>query len=226
MVRSLAKRNRWGVAAAILAATLCGANRSSQAQLQVGRPPNAAAPPPTIQLKSPASGCVFQRNGNGTADIALELPDELDGAKIVYATLNGPSNVTFGDGKFSGVPIGGPYEIWGIAELKNGEKRNYRVSQVFVGDLWVLAGQSNMQGVGNLTDLTPPNNRVMSLGMDGTWSIAKEPLHWLVDSPDPIHSGDPATRAARSAAEHKTRTKGAGLGLPFATILDSAEGSR
>ena len=55
--------------------------------------------------------------------------------------------------------------------------------------------------------------------MDGKWAQAEEPLHWLVDSPDPVHSGDPKTRAERSAEEHKTRTKGAGLGLPFAVAM-------
>ena len=55
--------------------------------------------------------------------------------------------------------------------------------------------------------------------MDGTWARAEEPLHWLVDSPDPVHSGDPKDRAKRSAEQHKTRTKGAGLGLPFAVAM-------
>src|SRR6202023_1015966 len=35
------------------------------------------------------------------------------------------------------------------------------VENVFVGDLWVLAGQSNMEGVANLVDVTPPHPRVM-----------------------------------------------------------------
>ncbi len=81
-----------------------------------------------------------------------------------------------------------------------------------------------MQGVGDLIDVTPPNPRVMLLGMDDKWRQAEEPLHWLVDSPDPVHSGDPNTRAERSAQEHKTRTKGAGLGLPFAVSLVESTG--
>ncbi len=64
----------------------------------------------------------------------------------------------------------------------------------------------------------------MLLGMDGKWSQAEEPLHWLVDSPDPVHSGDAKTRADRSAQTHKTRKKGAGLGLPFATAMVEATG--
>ena len=101
---------------------------------------------------------------------------------------------------------------------------NTSVGPVFVGDLWVLAGQSNMQGVGDLIDVTPPHPRVMMLGMDGKWGQAEEPLHWLVDSPDPVHSGDPKTREERSAQEHKTRTKGAGLGLPFAVAMVESTG--
>src|SRR5262249_11210001 len=98
------------------------------------------------------------------------------------------------------------------------------IGPVFVGDLWVLAGQSNMQGVGDLIDVTPPNPRVTLLGMDGQWRPADEPLHWLVDSPDRVHSGDPQTRAERSARDHKTRKKGAGLGLPFAVTMVESTG--
>ena len=93
------------------------------------------------------------------------------------------------------------------------------VGPVFVGDLWVLAGQSNMEGVGDLIDVTPPHPMVMNLGMNGKWARAEEPLHWLVDSPDPVHSGNPNDRAGRSAQQHRTRAKGAGLGLPFAVAL-------
>ncbi len=79
-----------------------------------------------------------------------------------------------------------------------------------------------MEGVGKLVDVTPPSNRVMALGMDGKWVRAEEPLHWLVDSPDPVHSGDPSDRARRSADTHKTRSDGAGLGLPFAAAMVEA----
>ena len=124
----------------------------------------------------------------------------------------------FADGKLVGVPVGGPYTI-ALTIKKGNQTITEAVGPVFVGDLWVLAGQSNMQGVGDLLDVTPPNNQVLALGMDGKWTRAEEPLHWLVDSPDPVHSGDPKTRAERSAKEHKTRTKGAGLGLPFAVAM-------
>ena len=129
------------------------------------------------------------------------------------------------DGKLVGVPVGGPYTFsYTDSAAPNRGTITRSIGPVFVGDLWVLAGQSNMQGVGDLVDVTPPNPRVMMLGMDGKWAQAEEPLHWLVDSPDPVHSGDSNTRADRSAQEHKTRTKGAGLGLPFAVSLVESTG--
>jgi sialate O-acetylesterase len=121
--------------------------------------------------------------------------------------------VSVADGKLSGVPTGGPYTI---------EAGDTKIGPVFVGDLWVLAGQSNMEGYGDLTNVQPPHPLVQSLGMDGKWVQAEEPLHWLVDSPDPVHSGDPATREARSKQQHASRKKGAGLGLPFAVAMVEA----
>ena len=72
------------------------------------------------------------------------------------------------DGKLVGVPTGGPYSITCTVESRQYEG-TATVGPVFVGDLWVLAGQSNMEGVGNLLDMTPPNPKVMLLGSNGKW---------------------------------------------------------
>lgn len=183
-----------------------------------------------VEIKSPAASQVFQRDVNGRATIPIELGDSVKDAVVVDAaamtmTAGGfnpagsvPDRGKFVDGKLVGVPVGGPYTI-ALTVKRENRTVTEAVGPVFVGDLWVLAGQSNMQGVGDLLDVTPPNSQVMALGMDGKWCTAEEPLHWLVDSPDPVHSGDAKTRAERSAKEHKTRTKGAGLGLPFAAAM-------
>ena len=85
------------------------------------------------------------------------------------------------------------------------------IGPFFVGDLWVLAGQSNMEGVANLErrDAPPPIVSPCS-GWTGNGLRAEEPLHWLVDSPDPVHSGDPARppRSGRSKEQHQNRKKG------------------
>src|SRR5205807_2550047 len=107
-----------------------------------------------------------------------------------------------------------PYRI----ELRIGESGpTALVREVLVGALWVLAGQSNMERCGDLVDLEQPSPLVHSFDMADRWDQAEEPLHWLCDSPDPVHadqSEPQKTEAAELASA--TRTKGAGLGLPFA----------
>ena len=182
-----------------------------------------------VKFTEPVASRVYQRDVNGRADIPIVLQETRKGAnaKLIGAFLNAPNQANVGvklvDGKLIGVPVGGPYTITCQVQTSQGGVTK-TVSPVFVGDLWVLAGQSNMQGVGDLIDVTPPHPQVMLLGMDGKWAQAEEPLHWLFDSPDPVHSGDPKTRAERAAREHKTRTKGAGLGLPFAVAMVEATG--
>ena len=179
--------------------------------------PAAAAP---AKLEEPSEFRVYQRDSNGKAEIPIALAESVKDGKLISAMVSptpGNARITFSqaDSKLLGVPTGGPYTIH--CQVKTGENvQTVAVHNVFVGDLWVLAGQSNMEGVGDLIDVTPPNPRVMLLGMDGHWGMAEEPLHWLVDSPDPVHSGNPADSATRSAHVHKNRPKGAGLGLPFA----------
>ena len=65
------------------------------------------------------------------------------------------ARVTFNaaESKLVGVPVGGPYTI--VCEVKHeSQTTTARITNVFVGDLWVLAGQSNMEGVGDLIDVT------------------------------------------------------------------------
>jgi type 1 glutamine amidotransferase len=187
-----------------------------------------AAPAATIKLKAPVEFRVYQRDANGKAGIPIVLDESVKDGKVLSATITpntAGTRIAFNEAecKLVGVPVGGPYRIF--CQVKAGEKvEAVSVANVFVGDLWVLSGQSNMEGVGDLVDVTPPSPRVMLLGMDGHWGIAEEPLHWLIDSPDPVHSGNPADRAARSAQAHKNRFKGAGLGLPFGVAMAEATG--
>ena len=103
-----------------------------------------------------------------------------------------------------GLPTGGPYQVE--------EARN-----IFVGDLWVLAGQSNMEGVGDLLDVETPIPQVNSFQSREEWGSAEEPLHWLAESPRVVHhklwgaEDIPESRPPRDP----NRNKGAGLGLAF-----------
>jgi type 1 glutamine amidotransferase len=183
----------------------------------------SARGPQAVKLKEPVASRVYQRDANGKGEIPIVVDADVT-PEVLEASVSGPNlagqGIKLVDGKLVGVPVGGPYTV----TFRMDGNTPISVAPVFVGDLWVLAGQSNMEGLGDLLDVTPPHARVMALGMNGRWSQAEEPLHWLVDSPDPVHSQDGNTRAARSAQEHKTRTKGAGLGLPFAVSLVESTG--
>jgi type 1 glutamine amidotransferase len=236
----------------VMVGVLAGSNHPCLAQFGGGAGGLAAAS--AIELTSPVASRVYQRGTDGKAEIPIAIADSQNGAELVDATATSPAAQVRGtkvvDGKLVGVPVGGPYTITVRFKVKSSteiskpasreppilggpiQKEKITgtievlkvVSPVFVGDLWVLAGQSNMEGLGDLIDVTPPHPRVSLLGMDGKWGQAEEPLHWLIDSPDPVHSSDPKTRAARSAQAHKNRRKGAGLGLPFAVALVDATG--
>lgn len=123
-------------------------------------------------------------------------------------------------GVIPGVPAGGPYRV--EVRVAGAETvASDSVVGVLAGDIWVLAGQSNMQGVGNRVDVAPPDPRVNTFSMSYEWRLAQEPLHTLAESPDTVHF-DPnqgeEVRAQQIAA-WRDGSKGAGLGLAFATEM-------
>src|SRR5579871_368894 len=117
------------------------------------------------------------------------------------------------DGTAHGLPVGGPYELEGARDI-------------LVGDLWVLGGQSNMEGLGDMVDLEPPIPYVRSFQSREEWAVAEEPLHWLAESPRSVHHllwgapGVPESMPPRDPG----RPKGAGLGLTFAKTYYAATG--
>lgn len=83
--------------------------------------------------------------------------------------------------RLTGIPTGGPYKI--ILT----QNQSHIIQDVLVGDLYVLAGQSNMEGIGNLRDKQTPHTLTRAFYMDGHWDIAEDPLHDLTLAIDPIH---------------------------------------
>ena len=90
-------------------------------------------------------------------------------------------------------------------------------------DVWVLAGQSNMQGCAWLHGALDPDPRIWTFSSAGRWELAAEPLHRLWESFTPVHQElmrpfipeadrmlDDAELARREAT---TRKNGAGLGI-------------
>lgn len=123
----------------------------------------------------------------------------------------------------SDIPVGGPYTIeFQIKDTSGEVKESASIYDVLVGDVWILAGQSNMYGVGNMENVTEPHPLVHLYSMSYQWRIAKEPIHILAESPDPVHYSrvlKSEEERARKIKEAINGTKGAGLGLPFAVEM-------
>ncbi len=175
---------------------------------------------------------VFQRNANGTATVALSGVAEGGDGKTVEAQVsrkhvplrNWAAVGKIGGGKWAAeiaaLPTGGPYRI----DLRvTGGQPSAAVDNILVGDLWMLAGQSNMEGVGDLVDVEAPHELVHSFDMTDQWIVAEEPLHTLVAAVDPVHQEIrkmPERLSGEKLREYMSaRKKGAGLGLPFAVEM-------
>jgi len=81
------------------------------------------------------------------------------------------------------IPVGGPYKIILSNQKKNLEKI---YNNILVGDIWILAGQSNMQGVAKPKEKYPPSKYVNMLSLVEKWEPATIPLHRMKNSELPI----------------------------------------
>jgi sialate O-acetylesterase len=180
----------------------------------------------------PAPGQVLQRDADGRATIklagtALRAANKIVEARVLNAAGPLPGfdwkalervKANKWEGLLQGVPQGGPYSL----EVRIVAGTPEVIKDIYIGDLWVLAGQSNMEGVGNLLDVESPEERVRSFDQTDVWGQAVEPLHRLVDAADRVHwrknaEGQVAKLTGPALEEYiAKRKKGAGLGLPFA----------
>lgn len=166
---------------------------------------------------------VLQRDTDDTVDLHLRLPPRLS-VPAPFRLLDAEGNLvreavaenaSDAGGPFliiAGIPVGGPW----LLEL--GEGRPKRYGPFFVGDLWVMAGQSNMQGVGLLRDALPPHPLVQMFTMADRWKNAREPVnarssavYSAYGAADPFRKGDtaPVVRPV----------KGTGPGLAFGRAI-------
>src|ERR1700682_5650740 len=118
---------------------------------------------------------VFQRGPDQTVDLKLSgtVAGKKTNGKNIEARLSADDRALL---KFDWVPIGKAVKQKWIGELKQvpaggpyrlevrieGAAPVFSVNHILVGDLWILAGQSNMEGHGDLVDVQPPIPQVNS----------------------------------------------------------------
>jgi len=187
----------------------------------------------------PVDNQVFQRTSEQTADISFNgvaSGKKVNGKEVEARLIAADSAAVPGfdwspvskiqklkwGGELRRVPVGGPYRL----EVRlQGNDSTLSIANLLVGDLWVLAGQSNMEGHGDLVDVQPSSPQVHSFDMADRWLVAEEPLHTVVSALDPVHWPLNAERVPERLTGQPlenyvtNRKKGAGLGLPFAVEM-------
>jgi len=169
---------------------------------------------------------VFQRANDDTAAIDVAVQRVGDGGATVRLVDSAGAQVPVEarlemgggalTGSLEGVPVGGPYTL----QVVSSGSVLGEAPGLLVGDLWVLAGQSNMDGVGKLFDTEPPSDRVNAFYYDDRWAVAEDPFCWYDEAVDPVHWGTTTDREAAIALARLARVAGAGLGVAFGKELD------
>jgi len=91
-------------------------------------------------------------------------------------------------GRLRGLAAGGPYDVELRIVRKAGKVLDRTsVRDVLVGDVWILGGQSNMQGVGLLSERLRAIPQVRAFYMDDRWGPAEDPIHNLHAAVDQVH---------------------------------------
>lgn len=190
---------------------------------------------------------IFQQRANGTADITiagrwlttaafkkarvvarLMLEDE---CRAVAQRLDWQPATT-GDGgtwsmTFTNVPAGGLYRIETGLQLDETplewSQRGDAVHHLGVGDVWVIAGQSNAAGYGKTPVLDPPEVGLHMFHASGAWKLAAHPLA------DSTQTRYPANREAANGSHSPflgfARTLKRQLGYPIGLIPAALGGS-
>ncbi len=176
--------------------------------------------------------CVIQRNHNDVCETRIEglmntghIPQfkVLGPAGSVSCQLNNVIiNESYNAGyqysfqaTLCGIPTGGPYNL-----LITSGSSLVEICDVLVGDVYLLGGQSNMQGIGRMSGKHPSHLYVRAFYMDDHWGIAEDPLHKLSLAKEPIHS-----LIAGGRPEPESDTIGVGPGVAFANSLYQMTGA-
>ncbi len=156
---------------------------------------------------------VLQRNKKNVSETTLVGRCGSPGSLQIHVTKKGKTIPGFNwktlaqvkAGQFTtklvGIPVGGPYEVALRVLPKKGKSQDdvFEAKNVLVGDVWLLGGQSNMEGIGLLTGAAKPMPLVHAFYMHDRWDVAKDPIHNLDKAVDLVHTdlngGKPIVRS-------------------------------
>lgn len=184
-------------------------------------------PHPIAEIREAVVHRVFQRNEANCADIPFELVFaelvsgivEARAASLSFSTpwrtLGQIEDAAAFRGVLPDIPVG---QISLEIRVTTDEgTASVTVDPLFVGDLWILAGQSNMEGCGKLIHCETPQPGISCFYMGDRWDIAQDPLCWLNESLDPVNWTVPPEELEQAVKTfRRDRTYGGGLGIPFA----------
>ncbi|MCD9026169.1 sialate O-acetylesterase [Cohnella silvisoli] len=182
-----------------------------------------------ILVEEPIPYRVFQRDSDNRASIpfSLSILEAIQGRLEVRSSATSWKTVGIIErqiGQFSGfiesVPIG-QHNLSAriVSEQADEVLAEILIGPIFVGDLWLLAGQSNMEGCGKLIDVDEPQPGVSCFYFGDRWDLAVEPLSWQLESDDPVHRGNTGNREQQIQEIRRNRVLGSGLGLAFGKHL-------
>ncbi|MBN2584438.1 MAG: hypothetical protein JXL80_15360 [Planctomycetes bacterium] len=183
---------------------------------------------------------IYQQNASGRADIAVGGTWEKEATgthhkvwvRLMRETDNVPAqpagrlwfdaDTATDDGTwrhtFRDVPAGGPYRIetqlvWTGADGLQAGRRGDMVHFLGVGDLWLVAGQSNASGTGHGAAEDGPQIGVHVQGNDERWRLAAHPLNEPAGTDHPNRDANPGTSPALRFAKTLSRELGYPIGL-------------
>ena len=122
--------------------------------------------------------------------------------------------------RWRGLKTGGPYTITlSLTDNSGTTVATYSCKDVRVGDVWLLGGQSNMQGCGLRAGAAKAHPQVRAFYMDDRWAVARDPLHNLWAAVDPVHP-----KLNGGVRGSPNTTTGVGPGVAFGQAMHSITG--
>ncbi len=175
-----------------------------------------------------SDGAVLQRDSGDLCRVDIDA--RFTGEPV--SSIGILNRKTESEWELSGIPTGGPYTI-----IFRDAESSATFRDIYVGDVWLLAGQSNMEGAGRMTPeddayVRHPHPMLRALYMDDRWDSARPQLHQLWLSPDPAHQA--ANQRYRDSIRERKLTvldhfpapqrRGVGPGLYFAQEMHHLSG--